>query len=387
MHLVKYPPIQGGVSAWTYWFVRKLGILGVKNIVISNNLEVENIYRMKLSFCDLPYYKPENVQIFSTTPLKTKVPIPFSQLYVLKIMNKALQVYDTFSQPDIIHSYYFYPYGASAILTKLIINKPVICSFAGSDYVKLRLHHELDAVTHELLKNVDVFLGNKLLAKKYSKRCFNVAKPLVDTKVFSPNIKLNLKFIPEELLDEEVPIILVPGKISYNKGVFQVAKAANLVAKTNDFRLVYVGHGEAELELKELIRSSHLLKDRTLFLDPVPPWRMPHLIKLATIVVHAQYQFPVRRHFPSLPFEAMAMERIIMCSKEIIHIEKYINHGKEGFLFNPGNVRKTADLIRNILLNYDDLADLRKAARKKAEKLDNTDIFYNKFINFLEEFV
>jgi hypothetical protein len=47
--LVKYPPIQGGVSMHSYWMARRLAQRGHQVYVVTNAAEVEGDYRMAMT--------------------------------------------------------------------------------------------------------------------------------------------------------------------------------------------------------------------------------------------------------------------------------------------------------------------------------------------------
>ncbi|MBI2654760.1 hypothetical protein HYX02_08215 [Candidatus Woesearchaeota archaeon] len=48
LFISKYPPIEGGVSAQTYWLAKALGEKGHKVYVVSNCWEVEQRYREQI---------------------------------------------------------------------------------------------------------------------------------------------------------------------------------------------------------------------------------------------------------------------------------------------------------------------------------------------------
>jgi hypothetical protein len=54
----KYPPIQGGISAQSYWAIRGLAVRGHKVCVVTNAAEVEDGYRLLLEERDAEYLAP-----------------------------------------------------------------------------------------------------------------------------------------------------------------------------------------------------------------------------------------------------------------------------------------------------------------------------------------
>ncbi len=54
----KYPPIQGGVSAQTYWAARGLAERGHQVYVVTNAADAEDAYRIHLDGCIPPSSLP-----------------------------------------------------------------------------------------------------------------------------------------------------------------------------------------------------------------------------------------------------------------------------------------------------------------------------------------
>src|SRR3989338_10264888 len=105
----KYPPIEGGVSAQTYWLAKALGESGHKIFVVSNCWEVEPRYRESIEQNELHMLEQKNVELFSTSP-KFRSSIPFSKYYESRLSSIALDVIKKYGI-DIVYSHYLLPYG------------------------------------------------------------------------------------------------------------------------------------------------------------------------------------------------------------------------------------------------------------------------------------
>lgn len=55
----KYPPIEGGVSAQTYWAARGLAERGHEVFVVTNAAEVEPAFRIQLEPGDISFLQSE----------------------------------------------------------------------------------------------------------------------------------------------------------------------------------------------------------------------------------------------------------------------------------------------------------------------------------------
>jgi hypothetical protein len=100
----KYPPIQGGVSAETYWAARGLAEVGHEVFVVTNAAEVDEGYRIRLAPADAQQLAPTvanggAVRIFRPEPSSGRRMghIPMANPFVTKLAGMATQVVREFS--------------------------------------------------------------------------------------------------------------------------------------------------------------------------------------------------------------------------------------------------------------------------------------------------
>src|SRR4029079_1354079 len=120
--LIKYPPIEGGVSMHSYWMARGLAERGHQIFVVTNAREVENDYRMYMTEEDSEWYEPHFkdsggfVKVLPTRSVGDAIMhIPQSNPFVSKLSSIAT---DTVRENncDVIFAYYLEPYGMAAYL-------------------------------------------------------------------------------------------------------------------------------------------------------------------------------------------------------------------------------------------------------------------------------
>src|SRR5688572_24421354 len=94
----KYPPIEGGVSATTYWLARGLAQRGHEISVVTNADEVEEDYRMHLVPGDEEHYEPRfpssggRVDVFPTEHLGRRMThIPAHNPFATKLAGLATE--------------------------------------------------------------------------------------------------------------------------------------------------------------------------------------------------------------------------------------------------------------------------------------------------------
>src|SRR3989344_2362925 len=155
----KYPPIQGGVAAHTYWLARGLGETGHRVSVVTNANRVEEMYRIPLNLEDAKEqvaYEPENVSVFS---LSEKAPrhAPYSESFVTRLVNLGLRAIEK-NGADVIYAHYLEPYGVAALMLKELTGLPLVVRHAGSDIYRLFKHADYSYVLGRVLKNADIAL-------------------------------------------------------------------------------------------------------------------------------------------------------------------------------------------------------------------------------------
>lgn len=375
----KYPPIEGGVSARVYWLAKALGERGHEVHIVTNALEVEDDYKEQIDAKD-PEYSPKNVYVHSISPELNPWHIPFSKAYTERIASLAIEVIEKYDC-QIIDSYYVLPYAISGFLAKSFTGRPQILRHAGSDIGKLfassayqtlfkEVFRKVDKIiTIPHLKNMFLSLGVKESALAYDDHVS------VDTKAFNPEI------VPFPLSDftgieiPDCPIITYIGKINYywqTKGLFELVQAVKNIKV--DFRLLFVSNGKGLNEFKKLVKESGL-ENKSIFLDFVPPWKVPSIIKLSTCVLLPEREFPIQGHMPILPKEVMAVGKCLIMSNELFNKKCYGNliDGENVLLIDPKNIKQFEAVIEKVIQHPDQAVRIGQNAYKMSLQMENFD--------------
>ena len=140
----------------------------------------------------------------------------------------------------------------------------------------------------------------------------------------------------------------------------------------SNFLLVFVANGKGLVEFQNLIRESNLDK-RSIFMDFVPPWRIPSIIKLSTCVVVPERDFPIQHHMPILPREVMAVGKCLILSKELYNKQCYGNltDGENVLLIDPNNIEQFRAIIEDVIQNPDTALRIGQNAYKFSRQIEN----------------
>src|SRR5262245_43428660 len=110
----KYPPLQGGVSAQTYWTARALANRGYDVDVVTNATEAPQGLRAFLDgdaeqWCSGPVGRG-HVRVHPTGPLPRNGFLPWSNPFASKLFGRALEVIGPHGCDGIL-GWYFEPFG------------------------------------------------------------------------------------------------------------------------------------------------------------------------------------------------------------------------------------------------------------------------------------
>lgn len=263
--------------------------------------------------------------------------------------------------------------------------KPDILNLTGkySSYCVCKLDIPTVHVTHiipmDLLpKDVVPFRGifgslhpTKWLESRIYSNCDVVVALNGEHKQYLHNRGFKTIFIPNGVdIEKYAPnysdegYIFFAGRLIKLKGLQYLIKAYSMLSSElkDDFKLVIGGFG-AEKENLEKLASVYEIKDRVVFI----PW-LSNLDFIRKISDCTLYVLPsLYETFGIVIIEAMASGKPVIAS-DIPGPKDIITHGKDGFLFDTGNV---SELNRYLEILLDD-ERLRKSigtsARKKVEE-------------------
>src|SRR5215472_10187571 len=156
--IVKYPPIQGGVSVRSYWIARSLAQSGHQVHIVTNADQVEEQYRVwfprgERERLECSFSNGGQVRVSSTWSInrRSALQVPASDMYVTKLASLAADTVRS-QKCDIIYSYYLEPYCVAGHLASGWTDVPHVIEHAGSDRTTLLSNPELSTAYKEVLR-------------------------------------------------------------------------------------------------------------------------------------------------------------------------------------------------------------------------------------------
>ncbi len=349
----KYPPIEGGESSKVYWLARALGKRGHEVHVVTNAGGVEPPYRETILPRDKHEYAPVRVHVHQAAPLERIFHIPRHNPYGEKLASTAIDVilkYDL----QIIDAWYLLPYAVSGYLAKSFTGRPLLVRHAGSDLYGVLNRRCLRTLFTSIFKKADMIVTYGSTRNTFRKMGIPAGRMYVNFGVSVDSAYFNPSAAPIDLVPytdiktEGAPLIGHIGKIGRKKQVYELIEAAAGIKKY--FFLLFVSQGERLSEFKAFVKEKKMSR-RTIFLDFLPPWKIPGLLKRLACLVYLEDRFPFA-HYPVIPREAMAVGTCVIMNNESHRVLFQGNptEGSAALAVNPANILQFRRLLESVLV-------------------------------------
>jgi len=321
--------------------------------------------------------------IFSKNILKS-LKNSLSILYLFSsLFFTAVSIYKTHAKDplDIIHAFWSYPAGVSAVLVKSVIGVPVVISVLGYDANEITLENAfLRELSSLAVQNADDIIAgaenlylNLIQKMGVDKNKVQIITPGVDIAKFNPSVDGSLIRMKYGL-NEDIVVAFGP-HLRDIYGPEDFLRAAAIVSReVPNVSFILIGDGPLFYRLNELARD---LGVRAVFVGRVPYNEMPMYYAASDI-----YCMPCYAGQGVSVLEAMASGKpVIGYRGGIIKIEDY----KDGFLVDAGNVEELAEKILILIRDSELRRTMGENARRKALSQFDITISAKKILTIYQE--
>lgn len=268
----KFPPIEGGIAARTYWRVRRLLDDGHEVAVVTNSGSVEPEYRIAGCGEHLDWLVRERGLRLHDVSGAVPWHVPESPGYLERLLNGLLGVLGS-GEWDVIESGYLVPYGIAGHLASKLTGVPHVARHGGSDIVKFLEHPAYATLLRDVLLDAQVVVtdtDHEATVKAVGARTERRPVYVVDESAFHPD---------ERRGRGKPAVYAYVGKINYHwrrKGLDQIVEwYAGQDSEKVSLRLIGQGVGESDFR-RWVGERLGLILDIESF---VPPWEMPGLLR------------------------------------------------------------------------------------------------------------
>ena len=374
--VVKYPPIQGGVSALSYRVAMALGAAGHQVSVVTNADEVEDDYRIWMTAEDRARLEADfpgggSVRLAPTSGLGRKhaAHIPDHRPFATKLAALATEEIRRIDA-DVVYSYYLEPYGVAAQLAALWTGVPHVVQHAGSDRTRLLAHPDMSLAYREVLRHADLVIAQPGTVEGFGVAAERVMQlrprglPAWFTDAEGPALDVNAtiarlaaaghSWIANAApMPVERPTIGIYGKLGEYKGSYDLLAAlARLKRQGRQFNLLIMAGGyQRERYLRAVAEAD--LTDRTWTLPFLPHWRVPEFLRTLTAACFLERRFPVAIHTPGIPREVLSVGTCLVVSREAADKQPYrpeMRHGENIFVVEePSDTDELAKVLGRVI--------------------------------------
>jgi len=340
----KFPPIEGGVSARTYWTAHGLAARGHEVHVITNAKEVRSPFRMYMREadwlrCEATYGAGSVTVHWTNRDDRAQYYIPMASPFVSNLAAIGARVHSRHPF-DVVFSHYMEPYGVAGHLVAEMTGVPHVARMAGSDAGRLWHHVQLELLYDHVLRSAEAVVATGAVADRAVQRGVDRSRIVrggafvLPDEVFSPfgpvldlaSVLAEVEHDPElgDLawggLTSSMPYFGVYGKLGANKGSFSLLAALHRLKQDGiEVGLAALAHGTPSVEREFRAKVLELgLADRVLQLPFLPNWRVPEFLRGCLAVCCLEQGFPILFHAPMVPREALMCGACLVSSTEII---------------------------------------------------------------------
>jgi L-malate glycosyltransferase len=318
-------------------------------------------------------WKKEKEELSKTTIYRVK---PFSYIQYLKsigaiipLYKKALQLIKK-NNYDLIHAH-IYPASIVGAMLKKKTKLPLIITVQGGDLADYSETGGIASLFLEpmigkaLQKANLVHVVSKYLEKEIKEMGVNnivIIPNGVDTNIFKPSQKTKTR--KKLNISKSEFLIVSHSRLTPKNGIDLLIRSIKPIASKYELKLLLVGGGEQEVELKQLVKQEKLNND-VKFLGYLPSKKTAEILSSGDLFVRAS-----RNEGFGISFiEAMACEIPVIGTK-VGGIPNVVSHNIDGILIKPESVENLTQNIE-LLINDKKLYEkLRTNGLKKARKYD-----------------
>jgi len=263
--LSKYPPLEGGIAAKTYWLAHGLAAQGHMVHVVTHGISAGREYRIQgdesqpASVPNLWVHRP---------PEEMPWHIPEDDEHALALLDLTIRVIQEYGV-QILDTGYLVPYGIIGHLAKDSTGVYHVLRHGGSDLEKFLKRKILGTVLNEAIARADVVITEK----RYQDLLGPMTPHLVCQPVYVPD---GAAFTPSDAPRPRWRLAAI-GKINYHwqhKGLHFVVDIMRQL--TRQFECWIVGQGKGVADFRHSLGSEIVSSLR--WCPFVPPWEMPHLL-------------------------------------------------------------------------------------------------------------
>ncbi|TSA55433.1 MAG: hypothetical protein D4R38_00565 [Dehalococcoidia bacterium] len=263
--LSKYPPMEGGIAAKTYWLARGLVERGHEIHVITNGISAGREYQIEGGDKE-PAITPNS---WVHRP-SNEIPwhIPNDNENALALLDMAINIVREYSI-QILDTGYLIPYGVLGHLTKCSTGVYHVIRHGGSDLEKFLKRQILGTLLNEAITHADMVVTNT----HYRNLLERMTPRLVTQPAYVPDDRV---FTSSDIQRPQYRLAVI-GKINYHWQHKNLHLIADIMRQlTDQFECWVVAQGKGMADFQQSLGSETMASFK--WYPFVAPWGVPQLL-------------------------------------------------------------------------------------------------------------
>lgn len=356
--IVSFPWVSNGPYKFISEILEILVNISEKIYVINGNIHKISFTNEKVELIDL------KIKMHSLHDYR---PLIFSIFFwILKCLFiqfiTSFKLFKMRNDYNVIIFYMAYPYFFIPLLTSKLIGKKSIEIITRSkpNTFSSKLLSITDFLLFELLNGISPeskSIITELKLSKYKEKILPYGSRYININIFN---KIN------DINDRD--LIGYIGRISHEKGIFELLKAIPMILKKTDENLSFliIGDGKEKLKIKKLILANDL-ENHVKLIDWLPNETVPtYLNKLKLLILPTKHA----EGLPTIILEAMACGTPVLTTN-IGGVPDVIKNKITGFLMDTNNEIDITENVLTILKEH----DLEKVSENSVEFIEKNFTF------------
>ena len=290
--LSKFPPIEGGIAAKSFWLARGYAEAGLSVQVVSNGNIVEDEYRIEGCY---PHILEMDGIVLHEVENGFPWHIPDEQHSIARMLDRLIEVHQ--EHPiAVVDAGYLVPYGITAYLFNRISGVPYIVRHGGSDIEKFLNAGKLGALLEEVQNGASAIVSDPSRVGTFTE--------------FEEKLKILHPYVPDQRVfrssgekTRSIPCLLYVGKLNWHwerKGLAGIIECLQFLPES--WKLQFIGQGKGKETFRTFLQEKGF-GDLAIG-SFVPPWEMPEVLNGSDFVFCLSAGEPIRS-FSNILVEAV----------------------------------------------------------------------------------
>jgi glycosyltransferase involved in cell wall biosynthesis len=350
----EYPPIGGGGSQVVQDICTHLAARG------------HQIYVITAHYAGLPELEEKDNltidRIHSGRTQPYRASFKTMACFIFKSIGHGLKVIRR-QQPDLIHAHFAVPAGAAAFILSRITKKPYMITIHGGD-VPGGAPQKTDKwfrfvfpFTRLIWKNATRIISVSQQTRRFALQHYPVEIQVIPNGIDTATCQ------PGDFQPDLPPRLIYIGRFSPEKNAIAVPEILAQL-KDLDWNCVMLGDGPQMDQVRASIAENNL-QERIRLAGWVTPQEVNQALAKSDILLMPS----LLDSMPMAGLQALAMGLALVLS-DIGSCPDYIDHGKNGYLVQPGDLQGYASALRELIMDKKKLQRARAASRSHSRNFD-----------------